>query len=122
VSQPPTAKKSTKFKPGAANPGHKSQRPSSGAGRKKGSKNKFSRDIKTAILNALETLGGDEWFVKLGRSAKTKPSMAGLIKALIPIQIQGSGPGTPDEQAQKLREKLAAMKAQTSQPPKDDKP
>lgn len=71
--------------------------------------NKFSRDIKTSILNALEKLGGDEWFVKLGKSQRTKPSMAGLVKALIPVQIQGAGPGTPEEQAAKVRERLALI-------------
>ncbi len=86
-------------------------------------KNKFSRDIKESILNALERLGGDDWFVKLGKSGKTKPAMAGLIKALIPIQVQGAGAGTPEEHAARVRSKLAEMDATTSQPPeKDDKP
>jgi hypothetical protein len=103
------------FKKGAKNPGSRAQRAKTGAGRRKGVKNKFSRDIKEAILNALEILGGDKWFVSLGRSARTKPSMASLIRALIPLQIQGGlGPESVEERAAKVREKMASIEESTA--------
>lgn len=107
------------FKPGAQNPAHRTRRPQTGAGRKKGTPNKFSRDIKTAILNALEKLGGDEWFVKLGKNAKTRGNMASLVGKLLPLQIEGAGPGTPEEQADKIRQRLSMINEVTSHKPKE---
>lgn len=76
-------------------------------------KNKFSRDIKESLLNALEQLGGDQWFVKLGKG-RYKGSMASLVGKLIPIQMAGAGPGTPEEQAAKVREFLAKANSTTA--------
>jgi hypothetical protein len=122
VTSPSTKRpKPQLFKKGSANPGSKARRAQTGSGRAKGTKNKFSRDVKESILNALEQLGGDQWFVKLGKSSKHKSSMAGLVKALIPIQVQGAGAGSPEEQAAKVRAKLAQMEGVTSGDGKDDK-
>lgn len=102
-----------KFKKGAANPGHATQRPKTGAGRAKGVGNKVSRDIKEMLLDALVELGGSDWFKKLGKSQKHKSTLAGLLKGVIPIQVAGSG-GSTDEQAAAVRARIAEIDDSTT--------
>lgn len=85
------ATRKTTFKRGAANPGHRSNRPKTGAGRKKGSINKVTRDMKEAVLNAFEKLGGEDYLVRLARKKRDPHATAllGLFKAIIPVKLQG---------------------------------
>jgi hypothetical protein len=97
------------FKRGAKNPGHRSRRPETGAGRKKGTPNKISSDIKQHILNALNDLpgklSGEGWFKSLAK--RDMRSMAGLVGKCIPAKIE---PATdPEQTAQKIRERMRAM-------------
>jgi len=56
-------------------------------GRQKGTPNKISRDVKEAILDAFEELGGAAYLVWLG---KVEPSsFATLLGKVLPIQITG---------------------------------
>jgi len=73
-------------------------------------KNKFTRDIKEAVLNALERLGGDSWLVKLGK--KEAKAFATLLGKMLPLQIVP--PGTPDDATRILREQMALMDKTTS--------
>lgn len=108
-----TKPKRSLFKKGQSNPGSKARRAQTGSGRGKGVKNKFSRDVKTSILNALEVLGGDEFLIKLGKSSKFRTAFVGLVKAIIPAQMIGT-PGDPNDQAAKVREKLREMDDSTA--------
>lgn len=118
----PVPRKKTRrktFKAGALNPGSAASRAAgSGAGRKKGTPNKFSRDIKTAILNAVEQLGGDQFFVKLGKNQRTRSVLAQGAFKLIPVQIHGDSAGSVDERAAELRTRMAAMEEATTGPKK----
>ncbi len=75
------------FRKGAANPGSQSRRPQTGAGRKRGSQNKLTRDIKEAIEQSFEALGGQFWLENLAR--RNPSAYAQLIGKLLPLQ--GSG-------------------------------
>lgn len=80
------ARKGT-FKKGQANPGHRSRRPQTGAGRRKGTRNKITRDIKEAILQSFEALGGQYWLENL---ARRKPAVyAQLVGKTLPLQLTG---------------------------------
>ena len=74
-------------------------------GRKKGTPNHITTDLKQAIINALDRLGGEEWFIRLGkRDAK---SFANLIGRCIPTKLVG-----PDDGAIKvlhMTDKLSTM-------------
>jgi hypothetical protein len=55
-------------------------------GRKKGTPNKLTRDIKEAILNAFEKVGGEDYLVIL---AKEDPkTFAALLGKVLPVQVQ----------------------------------
>lgn len=70
----------------AFKPGHKKV-----GGRQKGTQNKFTRDVKEAVLNALEKLGGEDWLVKLGK--KEARAFAQLLGKAMPLQLTGAGDG-----------------------------
>jgi hypothetical protein len=60
-----------------------------GSGRKKGSQNKIAVNLKTAIEEAFDRLGGVTWLVKLAR--KDPAAFCSLLGRLIPKQIEQSG-------------------------------
>jgi len=53
-------------------------------GRKVGSKNKFSKDVKSQILAALDQLGGVNYLVKLGK--EHPPVFGGLLGRVLPME------------------------------------
>ena len=66
-------------------PGRPKGQPKTG-GRKKGSLNKTTVEIKQAILNAFEKVGGDEYLAKV---AKDEPrAFLQLLSKVMPMQIQ----------------------------------
>lgn len=84
-----------------------------GAGRKKGVPNKFTRDVKQAILDALEELGGAQWLVSLARG-KHKGSFATLLGKTLPLQVlDPSGDKDPDTVARNVRKRLASIEELT---------
>lgn len=60
-------------------------------GRKKGTPNHITTDLKQAIINALDKLGGEAWFVDLGK--RDKKSFSNLIGRCIPTKIVGADDG-----------------------------
>jgi hypothetical protein len=92
-----------RFQPGALNP-----RAQGKGGRKKGVPNKITRDIKLALINALERLGGEDYFVKVGR--KNQRVFGALLGRVIPHQIEQAA---PEETADKIRAHLAEMDQRT---------
>lgn len=61
------------------------------SGRKKGTPNKFTRDIKEALLNAFGRVGGEDYLVKVAE--KDRRTFAGLIGKLLPTQLTGKDGG-----------------------------
>ncbi len=66
--------------------------PRKGPGRPPGSQNKLTRDIKAAIINAFETVGGEAY---LARVALENPQVfCALLGKVLPMQIAGD-PNNP---------------------------
>lgn len=81
----------TKRSWGGARPGTGGARPNSG--RKKGSPNKMTADIKAAILEAFQSVGAAEYLVGV---AKTNPQVfCALIGKVLPMTVQGDENGGP---------------------------
>lgn len=94
------------FQPGQPRP--------AGAGRKKGTPNRFTGDIRQAILDALKELGGEKWLAALGRG-RNKGSFATLLGKAMPLQmVDPTGHHDPDTVARKVRERLAAIEDATA--------
>lgn len=65
--------------------------PNAGKGRKRGSPNKLTRDVKLAIENAFVEVGGEKYLVKI---AKEQPAVfCRLLGQIIPKEITGPGGG-----------------------------
>lgn len=113
-------KRPTVFKKGAANPGHHSRRPETGAGRKKGTPNKITSDIKAHILNAINNLpgklAGEGWLQALAQ--RDSRSMASLLGKCIPQKVEATV--DPEDTARKIRERNRAMN-QLTQPEEEKK-
>jgi hypothetical protein len=56
-------------------------------GRKRGSVNRFTRDLKELILRALETVGGEQYLVELARD--NPASFATLLGKVLPMTVAG---------------------------------
>lgn len=56
-------------------------------GRKKGTRNKVTRDVKEAILLSFEAIGGQYWLESLSR--RDRKSYAALLGKLLPMQLTG---------------------------------
>lgn len=62
-----------------------------GPGRPKGARNKITRDIQQAILNAFEKAGGENY---LARIAEEDPkTFCALLGKVLPMQVSGEGGG-----------------------------
>ena len=86
-------------------------------GRKPGTPNKVTSDVKQALVGALEKLGGEMFFVRMGRS-RHQGALASLFGRLLPLQTPGA---SPQDSAADIRSQLAAIESTTSpgtQPPK----
>ncbi len=60
-------------------------------GRKKGVPNKISRDIREAVLQSFETVGGSKY---LAEQARLNPvAYLTLVGKVLPLQISGEGGG-----------------------------
>ena len=56
-------------------------------GRKRGTPNKLTSDVKSAIVEALERAGGVEYLTELAYS--NKPAFAALLGRVLPLQHTG---------------------------------
>ncbi len=91
---------STTFKPGCKR--------LPGAGRKKGTPNRFTT-VKQAFLNAFEGMGGEEQLIRWGRKNPSK--FYPLLAKMLPSHIENSPPERPDLSElsdERLREILEA--------------
>jgi hypothetical protein len=61
--------------------------PRAGMGRPKGSKNKFTTNIKEAILESFQRLGGVDYLEEQGR--KNPVAYLMLLKSIMPLQVSG---------------------------------
>lgn len=76
-----TVKKQSAKKPGTTQKREKT------GGRKAGTPNKLTRELKDAILNAFEKVGGEDYLVKV---AKKNPAVfCQLLGKVLPIQLTG---------------------------------
>lgn len=83
-----TAVKQTKRKPtGAAAKG-------AGPGRPKGSANKYTKEIKDMISQALHNVGGVKYLEARANDPKTQPAFLGLVGKAMPLQVAGD-PNNP---------------------------
>lgn len=97
----PQRRPSTAFKPGHKKVG----------GRKKGTPNRFTSDLKNALLSALAGRGGAELYFRqhLGKSPR---SMLQLIGKLLPTQITGKDGGPIEMLTQKAATGLSNLTTQ----------
>ena len=73
-------------------------------GRKKGSPNKITADVKAMILGALHKAGGEDYL--LLRSQDQPVAFMGLVGKVLPLQLTGEGGGAIIIQATSLDEAL----------------
>lgn len=75
-----------------------------GAGRKKGTVNKITKEIKDMVIGALEQGGGQAWLVQ--QMEMNPVAFMGLIGKIIPHQVKaqltGSGPNGEIEQITRI--------------------
>lgn len=85
-----TPRPKRKASPSAFKPGHAKV-----GGRKKGTKNAFTRDMKEAVLSAFNELGGKDWLVKMGKSRlpADKRAMLGVFARMLPMELTGKDGG-----------------------------
>ena len=84
-----TETKTVKGKHGGSRPNTGGRRP--GSGRKKGSPNKLTADIKAAILEAFQEAGGAQY---LKQVALDNPQVfCTLVGKVLPMQVTGEGGG-----------------------------
>lgn len=93
---------------GTFKPGH----PKLG-GRKVGTPNKISRDIKQGLLDAYEMLGGPLFFLKLGKNRADRKVIANLFGRMLPLQVTGGDDA--DTTAEKVRQRLAGIDKATGE-------
>ncbi len=75
-----TPKNSGKF--GAGNPG-----------KPKGATNKLTREVKTMILEALESAGGVEYLTERAQDPRTASAFLTLVGKVLPLQVTGAEGG-----------------------------
>lgn len=76
--------------------------PKPGPGRPKGLKNKVTRDIKEALLEAFNSpeIGGVQGLIKFGSQPRNQAKFFEFVMKLLPSKIEASGPdGGPVETA-----------------------
>jgi hypothetical protein len=78
-----------------ANPNPKNNLPPGpGPGRPKGSKDKFTRDIKEALLEAFNSpeIGGVQGLIKFGMQPRNQAKFFEFVMKLLPHKVEASGP------------------------------
>ena len=73
--------------------GAKRKPPAAGMGRKKGSVNKVSADVKNMVLAALSNAGGAEYLERRANDPRTAAAFLGLVGKVLPMQVTGEGGG-----------------------------
>lgn len=67
------------------------------SGRKKGIPNKVTTDMRRAVLNAFEKLGGEDYLTKFGSSKNdaNRRALVALFGKMLPLQVTGMPGGDP---------------------------
>jgi len=65
--------------------------PGAGPGRPKGSPNKITSDIRTAIMSAFSEVGGQAYLVKVAH--EDPKTFCTLLGKVLPMQVTGEGGG-----------------------------
>lgn len=63
--------------------------PAAGKGRPKGAVNKFTKEIKDMISQALHNVGGVAYLEERANDPKTQAAFLGLVGKAMPLQVQG---------------------------------
>ena len=71
----------------------KKRPPAAGKGRKPGSVNKNTKELKDMILKALHDSGGVDYLVGCAKNPRTAAAFLGLIGKVLPMQITGQNGG-----------------------------
>ena len=90
----------------------------SGQGRPLGSKNKFTKALKTTVLSALETLGGEQYLVEQGKA--NPAAFMSLLGRILPTEVKAEltgKDGAPLAPAVYIGQALAIMLAGTDNRP-----
>jgi len=88
---------STKQVPAVA----KKKPPAAGKGRKLGSVNKFTKEIKDMISQALHNVGGVAYLEARANDPKTQAAFLGLVGKAMPLQVAGD-PNNPVQHSIKV--------------------
>lgn len=64
-----------------------------GPGRPKGSKNKTTVELKTMILNALDSAGGERYLAERAADPRTASAFLTLVGKVLPLQLTGKDGG-----------------------------
>ncbi len=67
--------------------------PAAGKGRKKGSTNKVTRELKDMILGALDNVGGMTYLAERARDPRTAAAFMALVGKVLPMQVTGKDGG-----------------------------
>jgi len=62
-----------------------------GPGRPKGARNKITRDIQAAIVNAFEKAGGENYLLQVAQ--EDPKTFCALLGKVLPMQVSGEGGG-----------------------------
>lgn len=73
-------------------PAAKRKPPAAGKGRKKGSVNKVTKQLKDMILGALDTAGGQRYLVERAKDPKTQAAFLTLLGKVLPTETRLSDP------------------------------
>jgi len=77
-------------------PGEKRKPPAAGKGRKAGSVNKVTKQLKDMILGALADVGGQTYLAERAKDPKTSAAFLALIGKVLPSEMKiGNPDGTP---------------------------
>lgn len=68
-------------------------RGNAGKGRPKGAANKFNREVKEMILEALDGAGGIEYLTERAHDPKTAAAFLTLVGKVLPLQVTGANGG-----------------------------
>ncbi len=77
-----------------------SQPPTKTGGRKKGSPNKVTRELREAVLNTFEMVGGEEYLANVARNDPR--TFCALLGRVLPTQVQAQVSPDGDELIRRL--------------------
>ncbi len=83
-------------------------------GRRTGTPNKTTSEVKALVLAALDELGGVQYLVERARDPKTAPAFLSLVGRVLPLQVAHSGELTISERLARAQARLADVRDPTA--------